>query len=326
MTILTTYQWLYNQLQTAKFSIKRLKNLFGIKTEKNPAKTSLGIDVIQAAENDNTAEKIGLCDQVPNNDEPAAKKIVAPVWNFGENHGRNGAAQYTGCPKIFFQHTTLKIGDCCPSCASVNLGGKLSLDKPQVVVRLEGGALITGNRYVVEILRCNLCDERYKTDLPPEIKNSPKYDVSCASAIAIGRYSFGLPLSRIETNQAMQGIPLADATQWDILKNLYNTVSPVYEIMQKDSANGELMIYDDTPNRILAEQACGKTTRTTAYISVHDSNIIHLFFTGQKHAGNNADLILAQRTSDEPVIAMMDASQNNIPKYMSATLTALDSS
>ncbi len=92
--------------------------------------------------------------------------------------------------------------------------------------------------------------------------------------------------------------------------------------MQQDSANGNLMIYDDTPNRILTEQAQEKTTRTTAYISVQNNNITHLFFTGKKHAGNNADLILAKRTTDDPVIAMMDASQNNISKYMSAKLTA----
>lgn len=33
-TILITYQWLCRQLQTAKFSIRKLKSIFGFKTEK----------------------------------------------------------------------------------------------------------------------------------------------------------------------------------------------------------------------------------------------------------------------------------------------------
>ena len=35
--ILTTYHWIYGQLQTAKLGMRRLKSLFGFKTEKNPA-------------------------------------------------------------------------------------------------------------------------------------------------------------------------------------------------------------------------------------------------------------------------------------------------
>lgn len=33
-TILITYQWLIKQLQTAKFSIQKLKSIFGFRTEK----------------------------------------------------------------------------------------------------------------------------------------------------------------------------------------------------------------------------------------------------------------------------------------------------
>jgi hypothetical protein len=36
LSILTTYQWLYHQLQTAKFTLHRLKKMFGFKTEKRP--------------------------------------------------------------------------------------------------------------------------------------------------------------------------------------------------------------------------------------------------------------------------------------------------
>jgi len=216
----------------------------------------------------------------------------------------------------------LSIGALCPDCVCANANGKLCYDEPKIVVKLEGSPLITGTKYTAERLRCSLCAARYQTDWPSDIASMPKYDVSCASALAIGRYSMGLPLHRIEFHQTMHGIPMADATQWDLLNKLYTVVAPVHAMLIEHGANGDLVIYDDTPGRILTEQAKGHVTHTTAFISVKNDAKTHLFFTGQNHAGNNVSTILEQRTSNEPVIAMMDASSNNIPKKMSVDLTA----
>ena len=128
---------------------------------------------------------------------------------------------------------------------------------------MEGSPLITGTKYTAERLRCSLCAARYQTSWPDSIKNTPKYDVSCATTLAIGRYSIGLPMYRIEHYQAMHGIPMADATQYDLLRSLYNVVSPVHDALIEQAANGSLVIYDDTPGRILDEQALGKVTHTT---------------------------------------------------------------
>jgi transposase len=127
---------------------------------------------------------------------------------------------------------------------------------------------------------------------------------------------------RMEQTQSQHGIPMKDATQWDLLRGLSDTVYPVYDALGKYASNGSLMLYDDTPGRILENQAKGLATHTTAFISVYEEHKIHLFFTGTNHAGNNADAILANRTSDASVIAMMDASPSNIPKKMDAALTA----
>jgi len=170
-------------------------------------------------------------------------------------------------------------------------------------------------------MRCDTCKTRFQTPVPEEIKKAPKYDISCATTLAIGRYSLGLPMYRMEQTQAQQGIPLKDATQWDLLRGLSDTAYPVYLALGKYASNGSLMLYDDTPGRILENKAQGLTTHTTAFISVYEEHKIHLFFTGTNHAGNNADAILANRTSDESVIAMMDASPSNIPKKMDAGLT-----
>ena len=129
-------------------------------------------------------------------------------------------------------------------------------------------------------------------------------------------------MHRIEQTQSQYGVPMKDATQWDLLRGLSNTAYPVYGALGKYASNGSLILYDDTPGRILTNQAKGLATHTTAFISVFGEHKIHLFFTGTNHAGNNADAILANRTSEEPVIAMMDASPSNMPKKMDEALTA----
>jgi hypothetical protein len=191
-----------------------------------------------------------------------------------------------------------------------------------VFVRLVGNPLITGTRYIAPVTRCHLCQERFYTPVPEEIKNAPKYDVSCGTTLAIGRYYLGLPMYRTEQNQSMHGIPVPDSTQWDITNKLYELVCPVFGALTEQAGNGSLVIYDDTTGRILENQAKGLATHTTAFISVVDDHKIHLFLTGRNHAGKNASLILNQRITEEPVIAMMDASAHNIPKLLNASMHA----
>lgn len=126
----------------------------------------------------------------------------------------------------------------------------------------------------------------------------------------------GLPFYRIEQNQAMHDVPVPDATQWDLVDRLYGFVLPIYQALIQYGSNGNLFLYDDTPGRIIENQLKGKPTHTTAFISIHDDKKIHLFFTGCNTAGQNVDAILEQRTSKDPIIAMMDASTSNIPKEM----------
>lgn len=229
---------------------------------------------------------------------------------------------YTGCDVKTFSHPTLSYGGACPECAACHTKGKLGYDLPQALVRLEGSPLITGTKYVAECLRCNLCKTRYQTPMPEEIKNASKCDVSVPSTLAIGRYAMGLPLARIETIQSMHKIPMPDATQYDLISGLAQTAFPVYYHLMEQGGNGELVVYDDTPGRILENQTQGKATHTTAFVSVTDEKKTFLFLTGENHAGKNAAQILEKRTSDSLVIAMMDASPSNIPKAMSIDLTA----
>jgi len=244
------------------------------------------------------------------------------VWNETVNHGRIGANEYTGCEEVILPHPTLSVGSACPHCAACGTVARLGQEKLKVIVRLEGSPLITGTRFIAPIFRCNLCQDRFYTPIPDAIKNASKYSPSCASTLAIARYSLGIPMFRIEQDQTMHGIPVKDSTQWDSHKKLYTMVCPVFGVLQQNAANGSLAMYDDTTGRVLENQAKGIPTHTTAFMAIHEGHKIHLFFTGQNHAGKNADAIFAQRTSEEPVIAMMDASPSNIPKHLSPALVA----
>ena len=137
----------------------------------------------------------------------------------------------------------------------------------QVVVRLVGSPLITGTRYVAPGMRCDVCGKRFKTPIPKEITDAPKHDISVSTTLAIAHYSLGLPMHRIEDNQAQHGIPMPDATQYDLLSNLSDIALPIYDELGKQSANGNLFLYDDTSGRILANQSQGITTHTLPIIS-----------------------------------------------------------
>ena len=160
------------------------------------------------------------------------------------------------------------VGSFCPDCAQVNTKAKLRRDDPRVFVRLVGNPLITGTRYAVSCLYCDICDNRYEAFVPESIKQSPKYDVSCATTLAIGRYSLGLPMSRTEQNQSMHGLPMNDATQWDLSRGLRDLVVPAHGVLTQMASDGTLMVYDDTPGCILANQAQGVATHTTAQCTV----------------------------------------------------------
>ena len=323
IAVLSFNFWLQGQLDRAKLTILRLKKIFGLPTEKNPTTKSPQNDVTTdiattsspepMADKDSTTEVAAL--------NPPLKQKNKPQFDPTKNHGRYCANDYTGCPQVFISHAHLKVGDSCPDCKVGDIHGKLYASLPQQIVRLFGSPLITGTRYVIEKLRCTLCGQQYAADVPPGIAATQKYDETARSAIAIARYYSGLPFKRQEMLQAQQGVPLSDATQWDQMSTLYEQVSPVHQVLQTKAAQGQLQ-YDDTGNRILETQGLGRAVHTTAFISLLGTHAIYLFYTSQHYAGENLELLLEQRTTEEPLLTMSDASSQNMPKHMDEALLA----
>ena len=62
----------------------------------------------------------------------------------------------------------------------------------------------------------------------------------------------GLPLYRSQGYQAMLGVPVPDATQWDQIEVVGDCAYKVFAQMEQEAAQGELIFQDDTAVRILS--------------------------------------------------------------------------
>ena len=295
-------------------TIYRLRKiLFGSGSEK--LRQLLGSIPAAADPDQNTGETKDADPPANGNNEETKRK----------GHGRNGARDYTGAKKVKIRHESLKPGQICPDCQK----GKVYHGKvPAYIVRLVGSAPIAGTVYEMENLRCNLCLKVF-TARPPEGIGTKKYDETSGSMIALLKYGSGVPFYRLERLQRAVGIPLPSATQWEIVADVAHTVAPVYREMIRQAAQGEVLHNDDTSAKILdlmkqrrrpeAGASEDPKTRTGMFtsgiVSIQGDRQIALFFTGNKHAGENLNAVLAQRAAElENPIQMCDGLSRNLPK------------
>jgi hypothetical protein len=157
--------------------------------------------------------------------------------------------------------------------------------------------------------------------MPPE---SPRetYDVTLKVNLALAHYHLGLPFKRIETFQHLLGMPLPDATQWELVEQVADSAYPGYEQLKRLGAQQALVYQDDTGARLLslikANQADPPPARKGMYTTAlrfEGEHSICVYLTGRRHAGENLDAILAHRSAELPPIQWMsDALAANTPK------------
>ena len=332
-----TLAFLTRELEAKGTSIKRLrKMIFGPSTEKtshvigesaaetaetpspsSDAASSGDPSSAQSADSsDDTAQTDGVpptSDSTPGKDEPKRK-----------GHGRNGAAAYTGAKKVTVPLESLEAKQCCPGCQR----GKLyPMTPPAQLVRVTGMAPLMATVYELERLRCNLCGEVLTAPSPPGVGDK-KYDETAASMIALLKYGTGLPFHRIERLEGGLGIPLPASTQWEVAERAASLVTPAYAQLVHEAAQGHVLYNDDTTARVLEldnpqrreqldedDELEGRTgVFTSGIVATSDGRQIALFFTGQKHAGENLSDLLAQRATELPTpIQMCDALSRNLP-------------
>jgi hypothetical protein len=196
-----------------------------------------------------------------------------------------------------------------------------------VEIRIDGQALLSAIRYALAKLRCSACGQIFTAGLP-EGASATKYSPQARAVLAVGRYLLGLPLYRIAAYQAMLGVPVPDATQWDQIEAVGDCAYVVFEQMERVAAQGELIFHDDTAVRILAlmqensallSTAQGVST-PTARTGMHTSVLVvkvgeHtaiLYYSSRRHAGENLQGLLDKReTGRDKPLAMSDALTSN---------------
>jgi transposase len=253
--------------------------------------------------------------------------VASPTRRQG--HGRNGADAYPRAARVTVAHETLGPGDPCPA-AGCHKGKVYPQAEPSVLVRVRGMAPLAATVYECARLRCNLCGELY-TAAPPAGVGPEKYDETASSMIGLLKYGTGLPFHRIAQLERSLGIPLAVATQWDVVHRAAQRLAPGYAELVRQAAQGEVLHNDDTGIKILAlmgpeahaelapedgeDPMEGRTGLfTSGIVSVGGGHRIALFFTGRKHAGENLAAVLAERAADLPApIQMCDGLSRNVP-------------
>ena len=311
--------WLQHTLLSTRISLSKLKRiLFGKKTEKRPRKPR---------EPDGGEEGGGSDgDGSPNAPQTGtlSSSGMAPGGQSSASntsktrgHGRRAAADYSGAESVFCAHPAHHSGDPCEQCHR----GRLYRSRPLVRLQFTGQPLALVTRFELEQLRCGTCGALSVAPMPPEV-GCKTYDVSLKVNLALAHYHLGLPFKRIESFQDMLGMPLPDATQWELVEQVADSAYPIYETLKQLGANQPLVYQDDTGARILslirenqAEPSPKRKGMYTTVLQFEGEYSICLYFTGRQHAGENLDDVLAYREPDLPPIQWMsDGLAANTPK------------
>jgi len=308
-------------------SIKRFMRLLGKKSER--AQTILKEEVTDKDKDRKKALESGAGDaessesseESKDSSETNEKKDKKP------GHGRNGASRYVGAETIEVPLNNLKAGGECPDCKD---GNTLYECKPNTELRIKGCIPIKAIIYLLEKVRCSLCQKIFVAELPKEAGDK-KYDEEAGSMVVVLKYGSGMPFYRLENLQDNHGVPLPASTQWDIVSDVRRKIVPVYQQLLVEAAQGEIFHNDDTYVKILSlmkenEEARSRGSEgseaserkerkgmfTTGILSKINGHEIALYLSGRKHAGENLSEILKMRISSlSPPIQMCDALSRN---------------
>jgi len=306
-------------LEDKKITIKRLRRmLFGPTSEKTEQIIAQAMALAQGKAHPGSAQTLEI-------------KVKRPP----AGHGRNGKANYRGAKTQWVGHERLKPGNRCPGCRK---GKVYNQPEPGILVRVTGQAPLAAAVYHLQKLRCNLCGDIFEAR-PPKGVGREKYDATSGAMIGLLKYGSGLPFNRLEKLQAGMGIPLATATQWEIVSGAAKKMQPAYDELEHQAAQGDVLHNDDTTMKILERmgkrrqknvQRGGQTGEitpgragifTSGIVSAQGKRRVALFVTGPKHAGENLGAVLAQRTQQRPApIQMCDALSRNPAKNFKTIL------
>jgi transposase len=324
--VFESYAYVTELVEDKNTTIRRLRQLFfGSRTEKTEAVVGPKTETSRGPASPDAAAGT----------EPAASEGTADVSGaavVAKGHGRNGAEAYQGARRVNVAHPTLRAGDACPACGEGTVYEKV----PGVLVRITGQPPLAAMVYHLQKLRCHLCGQVFTADAP-ERAGREKYDATAGTMIGLLKYGSGLPFNRLEGLQGDLGVPLPASTQWDIVEAVAKSLTPAFDELIREAAQGEVLHNDDTTVKIL--EFMGERARqealagagddaderrglyTSGVVALRDGHRVALFFSGRRHAGENLAQVLRHRAEElPPPIQMCDALSRNLPGELQTIL------
>jgi transposase len=299
-------------LQYKNVSIKRLRKLvFGPRTEKRKvAGQTQGEEKKEASGAEAQSSEMKERSQAQSEAGEGSAKDQKGV---AKGHGRKAASAIPGAREVICRHEQYKAGDQCPE---NGCRGRLYVMKtPNSFIQFTGRPLIEATTSRREVLRCAACQERYEAALPEGVVEE-KYAATADATIALMKYGGGLPWYRQARMQESCGVPLSESVQWERCEAVANAALPVFLLLERLGADGEVLYTDDTGVKILAwekekqklSEKERRGTQTSGIVVEIGGRKLALYTSGKKHAGENTDELLAGRSAGLPVpIQMSDA-------------------
>jgi transposase len=329
--VFQSYVYVADLVEDKNTSIRRLRKLFfGARTEKTEAVVGRQTEKTAATPQNGAAADTELTASEP--DTGATNE--ADTASASQGHGRNGADAYRSAERIDIPHPSLSAGDPCPACGQGTVYEKV----PGVVVRITGQPPLAAKIYQLHKLRCHLCGQVFTAPAPAEA-GSDKYDATAGSMIGLLKYGSGLPFNRLEGLQGHLEIPLPASTQWDIVAAVAAQLEPAFAELIRQAAQGDVLHNDDTTVKILElmgqrqhealaraeEEATDVDQRSGLYtsgvVALRVGHRVALFFSGNRHAGENLAQVLQLRAQElPPPIQMCDALSRNLPGELQTIL------
>jgi hypothetical protein len=309
-----TFTALTRELQLKGVTLERLRRLLLGSTSEKTSQV-LGDEAAAAG-----AQKSPSAPDVPSPEGASGSEKKA------KGHGRNGATAYVGAKREKVSHPSLQRGGNCPGCTT---GKVYPMKEPALLLRVHGVAPLDATVWECNRLRCNACGEVF-TAPTPEGVGTEKYDESADAMVAMMRYGAGVPFNRIEKLQHGMGIPLPASTQWELVEQRVDGLTPVHDALVRHAAQGEVLHNDDTSMTVLElgertkeealaagepENTAGRTgVRTSGIVAKVGEKKVALYVTGRQVAGESLEEVLQERLARlPPPIQMSDALAHNLP-------------
>ena len=330
LQVIRWYFWLSAVVDEAKVSMQKLRTLLFGRVAKppkpgDPETASVGAPSVGDGEASTRDEEVGQGGEVgatPQSSD-AVVRTIKPRGGHRPGTGRLGAEAYAGATRVECRHEELSVGQRCPVCGQ----GNLYPLPAGVERRIDGNALLSAVRYELEKRRCSAGGEIFTAGLPEGV-GEEKYSAQARAVLAVSRYDLGVAGYRLQGYQTMLGVPVPDATQWDEIEVAGDCAYKVFEQMEREAAQGEVIFQDDTAVRILSlmkenrdliAQAQGLSNpkertgmHTTALAVQVGEHTAMLYDSSRRHAGENLQRLLDKRQAGlAKPLAMSDALRSN---------------